>query len=67
MANLAKKVTILQKLIANFIFPFYNTAYPYIKETFMKGGALMNSADVIFYLLQLLLEEKDKKESANED
>jgi hypothetical protein len=34
----------------------------------MKGGVhKMNSADVIFYLLKLLLEEKDKKDSQNEE
>lgn len=36
----------------------------------MKGGGLyMNSADVIFYLINLLLEEKekDKKETPSEE
>ena len=34
----------------------------------MKGGGLyMNSADVIFYLINLLLEEKDKKETTSEE
>ena len=48
----------------------YNTLQPFLRKSLMKGGGLyMNSADIIFYLINLLLEEKekDKKETLSEE